>query len=80
MFDNMPANESFSAIIGFIKANEMRDLDGVPHTKIKRRVTEDLVKVFRAQAANISQILIQQWDLEEFSCGRPVAYSPLEFL
>ncbi|GIJ92424.1 hypothetical protein Asppvi_011406 [Aspergillus pseudoviridinutans] len=75
-FDNTPANESFGAIMGFIEADEMRALDGAPQTEINRLVTEDLVKYFGPQAANVSQILIQRWDLEEYSRGGPVAYCP----
>jgi monoamine oxidase len=75
-YDNTPASESFGAIMGFIEADEMRALDGVPETEIKRLVIEDLVRFFGPQAANVSQILIQRWDLEEFSRGGPVAYCP----
>ncbi|KAL5050856.1 hypothetical protein BDW71DRAFT_107486 [Aspergillus fruticulosus] len=75
-FDNTPANESFGAIMGFIEADEMRALDDASETEIKRLVTEDLVRIFGPQAANVSQILVQRWDIEEFSRGGPVAYCP----
>jgi monoamine oxidase len=75
-YDNTPASESFGAIMGFIEADEMRALDRVSQTEINRLVIEDLVRYFGPQAANVSQILIQRWDLEEFSRGGPVAYCP----
>lgn len=75
-FDNTPASESFGAIMGFIEADEMRNLDALSQVEIKKLVTEDLVKFFGPRAANVSQILIQRWDLEEFSRGGPVAYCP----
>ncbi|KAF7594650.1 hypothetical protein BBP40_008740 [Aspergillus hancockii] len=75
-FDNTPANAAFGAIMGFIEADEMRALDKISQAEVKRLVTEDLVKLFGPQAANVSQILLQQWDLEEFSRGGPVAYCP----
>ncbi|KAJ5602485.1 hypothetical protein N7537_005441 [Penicillium hordei] len=75
-YDNTPASESFGAIMGFIEADEMRALDSLSQAEIKKHVTEDLVKFFGPQAANVSQILIQRWDLEEFSRGGPVAYCP----
>jgi monoamine oxidase len=75
-YDNTPASERFGAIMGFIEADEMRALDKVSQAEIERLVTDDLVKYFGAQATNATQILIQRWDLEEFSRGGPVAYCP----
>lgn len=75
-FDNTPASESFGAIMGFIEAGEMRKLDGLSQVEVKKLATEDLVNFFGPRAANVSQILIQCCDLEEFSRGRPVAYCP----
>ncbi|RDH28687.1 hypothetical protein BDQ94DRAFT_96139 [Aspergillus welwitschiae] len=75
-YDNTPASERFGAIMGFIEADEMRALDGVSEAKIRRLVTRDLINFFGPQAANVSQILLQRWDLEEFSRGGPVAYCP----
>ncbi|KAB8227033.1 flavin monoamine oxidase family protein [Aspergillus alliaceus] len=75
-YDNTPASEGFGSIMGFIEADEMRALDGVSEAEIKRHVTRDLINFFGPQAANVSQILLQRWDLEEFSRGGPVAYCP----
>ncbi|KAB8235677.1 flavin monoamine oxidase family protein [Aspergillus alliaceus] len=52
-FDNTPANT--------------RALDKVSQTEVKRLVIDDLVKLFGPQAASASQVLLQQWDMEEFS-------------
>jgi monoamine oxidase len=75
-YDNTPASERFGAIMGFIEADEMRALDGVSEAEIRELIVSDLVHFFGPQAANVTQILVQRWDLEQFSRGGPVAYGP----
>jgi monoamine oxidase len=75
-FDNSPANGSFGAIMGFIEADEMRKADQLDEEEIKALLTADLVKYFGPSAANMTTMLLQRWDLEEFSRGGPVAYGP----
>lgn len=75
-FDNTPADATFGAIMGFIEADEMRRLDTFSDRKVKEVVTEDLVKLFGPLASNVTEVLLQRWDMEEFSRGGPVAYAP----
>ncbi|KAF7514474.1 hypothetical protein G7054_g15285 [Neopestalotiopsis clavispora] len=75
-FDNSPANASFGAIMGLIEAEEMRKLDMLTDISAKNLVKDDLVKYFGPRAANVTTMLLQRWDMEEFSRGGPVAYGP----
>ncbi|KAF5005526.1 hypothetical protein F66182_15932 [Fusarium sp. NRRL 66182] len=70
------ASERVGAIMGFIEADEMRALDAVSEAETRRLIISDLVHFFGPQAANVTQILVQRWDLEQFSRGGPVAYGP----
>ncbi|GME50244.1 hypothetical protein W97_06193 [Neofusicoccum parvum] len=75
-FDNSPPNATYGAIMGFIEANEMRQMDKLSEDDIKAAVTEDYVRYFGPKAANVKEWVIQRWDLEEFSRGGPVAIAP----
>ncbi|PYI00497.1 monoamine oxidase [Aspergillus sclerotiicarbonarius CBS 121057] len=75
-YDNTPVDGSFGAIMGFIVADEMRQLDKMNQTEIAALVTESFVSMFGPDAADPTQVIVQRWDLEEYSRGGPVAYAP----
>jgi monoamine oxidase len=75
-FDSSPADASFGAILGFILADEMRALDKLSPADAQKLVIRDYVRYFGAQATNITEFVLQRWDLEEFSMGGPVAIAP----
>ncbi|KAF7596926.1 hypothetical protein BBP40_011972 [Aspergillus hancockii] len=75
-FDNTPANASVGAIMGFIEADQMRELDTLDESQVRTLAKESLVSIFGPRAAEPTRIIVQRWDLEEFSRGGPVAYAP----
>ena len=75
-FDSSPPDGSFGAMMGFLEADVVRQLDELTIPEIETITTQDLVNYFGPQAANVSQWVIQRWDLEEYSRGGPVAYAP----
>ena len=75
-YDNSPADASFGALMGFIEADEMRRLDTASEDETKRQVKRSFVSLYGPQIATATDILIQRWDLEEFSRGGPGAYMP----
>ncbi|KAF2092946.1 FAD/NAD(P)-binding domain-containing protein [Rhizodiscina lignyota] len=75
-FDNSPADASYGALMAFIEADEMRRLDSQTEEQVQAEVLGDFVKYFGSQAANPTGFILQRWDLEEWSCGAPVAFAP----
>lgn len=75
-YDNSPADGSFGALMGFIEADEMRKLDTASEDEIKRQVKESLANLFGPHVENATDVLVQRWDLEEFSRGGPSAFMP----
>ena len=75
-FDNTPPGSSYGAIMGFIEADQMRQVDGLDEGQVDDFVIESLVSIFGARAAEPTRIVLHRWDLEEFSRGGPVAYAP----
>lgn len=76
-YDNSPADASFGALMGFIEADEMRRLDTASEDETKRQVKRSFVSLYGPQIATATDILIQRWDLEEFSRGGAGAYCRL---
>lgn len=75
-YDNSPADASFGALMGFIEADEMRRLDGVSKDKVKSDVKRSFANLFGPQIETATEIIVQRWDLEEFSRGGPGAFTP----
>ncbi|KUM61926.1 hypothetical protein ACN42_g5176 [Penicillium freii] len=75
-YDNSPADGLFGAIMGFIEADEMRKLDTASEDEVKRQVKESFANLFGPRMENATDVLIQRWDLEEFSLGGPSAFMP----
>ncbi|EKV15393.1 hypothetical protein PDIG_13400 [Penicillium digitatum PHI26] len=75
-YDNSPADGSFGAIMGFIEADEMRKLDAVSEDEVKRQVKQSFANFFGPRMENATDVLVQRWDLEEFSRGGPSAFMP----
>ncbi|KAF7527887.1 hypothetical protein PCG10_001820 [Penicillium crustosum] len=75
-YDNSPAGGSFGAIMGFIEADEMRKLDTASEDEVKRQVKESFANLFGPRMENATDVLVQRWDLEEFSRGGPSAFMP----
>ena len=72
-FDVSPADGRYGAILGFMEADQMRDLDDSTDSEIMNLVVQDYVRYFGPQASNVSEWVIQRWDNELFSRGGPVA-------
>ena len=75
-FDNSPPNGSYGAIMGFIEADQMRQLDATTEHEIAAKIVKDYINYFGPKAANVTSWVIQRWDNEEFSRGGPVAFAP----
>ncbi|RJE19733.1 Flavin containing amine oxidoreductase [Aspergillus sclerotialis] len=75
-FDNTPPGSSYGAIMGFIEADQMRQADALDEEQVNGLVIESLVSIFGPRAAEPTRIILQRWDLEEFSRGGPVAFAP----
>ncbi|CAG8031870.1 unnamed protein product [Penicillium nalgiovense] len=75
-YDNSPADGSFGAMMGFIEADEMRKLDTASEDEVKRQVKQSFANLFGPRVDNSTDVLIQRWDLEEFSRGGPSAFMP----
>lgn len=75
-YDNSPADGSFGAIMGFIEADAMRELDVASEDEVKRQVKESFANLFGPRVENATDVLVQRWDLEEFSGGGPSAFMP----
>lgn len=75
-FDSSPGNSSLGALMGFIEADNMRRLDNMTEAEVKAEVKKSFTSIFGPQVETATDILIQRWDLEEFSRGGPVAYGP----
>ena len=73
-YDNSPEDESSGAIMGFIEADEMRKLDTASEEEVKRQVKQSFANLFGPRVENATDILVQRWDLEEFSRGGPSAF------
>ncbi|KAK0542165.1 hypothetical protein OC846_006737, partial [Tilletia horrida] len=72
-FDQSLHDGSVYGLMGFIEADEMKQLDGASDQQIIELVTKDFVNYFGSQAANATSWLIKRWDSEEFSLGGPTA-------
>ncbi|PVH92146.1 amine oxidase, partial [Periconia macrospinosa] len=66
-FDSSPADASFGAILGFILGDEMRALDKLSPEECQRLIVADNVRYFGSKAANVTEFVLQRWDLEEWS-------------
>lgn len=75
-FDNTPSDGSFGAVMGFILGDEMRALDPLPASQVQETVVSDYVRYFGPKGANVTEFVLQRWDLEEWSRGGPVAVAP----
>ncbi|KAL6705558.1 hypothetical protein ACN47E_006675 [Coniothyrium glycines] len=79
-FDSTPEDASFGAILGFILGDEMRALDKLDAAQAQKLILQDYTRYFNASAANITEFVLQRWDLEEYSMGGPVAIAPPQVL
>jgi monoamine oxidase len=75
-YDSSPEDASYGAMMGFIEADEMRSFDAKTDAEVSAAVVAQYVKYFGTQAANVTQVIIQRWDNEEWSRGGPVAFAP----
>lgn len=75
-FDSSPPDASHGAILGFILGDEMRALDKVSTAEAQELLMKDYVNYFGPEAADITEFVLQRWDLEEWSKGGPVAIAP----
>ncbi|EUC41817.1 hypothetical protein COCMIDRAFT_40065 [Bipolaris oryzae ATCC 44560] len=75
-FDSTPEDASFGAILGFILADEMRALDKLSAEEAQKQIMDTYAKYYGEQAKNITEFVLQRWDLEQFSRGGHVALTP----
>ncbi|PVH93967.1 amine oxidase [Periconia macrospinosa] len=54
----------------------MRALDKLSPEECQRLIVADNVRYFGSKAANVTEFVLQRWDLEEWSRGGPVAITP----
>jgi monoamine oxidase len=74
-FYNTPATASFGALLGLFEADQMRQLERLDEAQVRQLLIQSLESIFGAHAAKPTQIILQRWDVEEFSRGGPVAYA-----
>lgn len=72
-FDASPADASYGAILGFIGAEQMKELDNATEAEIQTLVKRDYVRYFGPQAADAEEWVLVRWDNEEYSLGGPTA-------
>ncbi|KAJ5383209.1 Flavin amine oxidase [Penicillium concentricum] len=75
-YDNSPADGSFGAMMEFIEADEMRKLDSASEYEVKNQAKKSFANLFGDRVDTATDVLIQRWDLEEFSRGGPSAFMP----
>jgi monoamine oxidase len=75
-FDSTPEDTSFGAILGFILGDEMRALDKLTPAQCEEKLLADYKGYFGDSGTNITEFVLQRWDLEEWSRGGPVAVAP----
>jgi monoamine oxidase len=76
-FDNSPSHGEYGAIMAFLEADVMRELDGdATEEEIEALIIKDFVKYFGKEAGHPIDFVLQRWDLEEFSRGGPTAFAP----
>ncbi|CAN9383541.1 unnamed protein product [Alternaria alternata] len=75
-FDSTPEDTSFGAILGFILGDEMRALDKLTPAQCEEKLLADYKRYFGDSATNVTEFVLQRWDLEEWSRGGPVAVAP----
>jgi len=75
-FDNSPPDASFGALMGFIEADEMRELDSASVDEVKAAVLKDFALYFGDKAKTPTSFVLQRWNNEAYSRGGPVAYGP----
>jgi monoamine oxidase len=75
-FDSTPEDTSFGALLGFLLGDEMRALDALTPAQCEEKILSDYVRYFGKEAANVTEFVLQRWDLEEWSRGGPVAVAP----
>jgi monoamine oxidase len=76
VWDSSPDDGSFGALLGFLLGDEMRALDRLSPTDAQAKIMPDYVRYFGPQASNVTEFVLQRWDLEEWSRGGPVAIAP----
>jgi monoamine oxidase len=75
-FDSTPEDTSFGAILGFILGDDMRALDKLTPAQCEEKLLADYKKYFGDKATDVTEFVLQRWDLEEWSRGGPVAIAP----
>ncbi|KAF2993672.1 hypothetical protein E8E13_000870 [Curvularia kusanoi] len=76
VWDSSPDDASFGALLGFLLGDEMRAIDKLSPAEAQAKIIPDYVKYFGPQAQNVTEFVLQRWDLEEWSRGGPVAIAP----
>ncbi|MFG3090112.1 flavin monoamine oxidase family protein [Streptomyces antibioticus] len=72
-FDNSPPDASFGALMGFIEADRMRELDAAGEAEVRAAVLKDYVTYFGAKAASPTAFVLQRWNNERYTRGGPVS-------
>lgn len=79
-FDSTPEDGSFGAILGFLLGDEMRAIDRLSPAEAQAKIVPDYVRYYGGEAANVTEFVLQRWDLEEWSRGGPTAVAPPKVL
>ena len=74
-FDNTPRSGRPGAMMGFIEADDARELDA-PTSEIRKRVIDNYVTYFGSKARDYRRFVIHRWDGDRWSRGCPVAFGP----
>ncbi|MFF3503730.1 flavin monoamine oxidase family protein [Streptomyces sp. NPDC003247] len=75
-FDNSPPDASYGALMGFIEADRMRELDAAPADTVRAAVLADFATYFGDRAQSPMAFVLQRWNNEAHTRGGPVAIAP----
>jgi monoamine oxidase len=68
-FDISPEDASSGVLLGFVTADQSREIYGLSKAEIQTRVQKDFVNYFGPEANNATEWIVQHWDDEEYSRG-----------
>ncbi|WP_367322417.1 flavin monoamine oxidase family protein [Streptomyces sp. HUAS ZL42] len=72
-FDNSPPDASYGALMGFIEADKMRELDAASTDTVKAAVLADFATYFGDKAKSPTSFVLQRWNNEAYTRGGPVS-------
>lgn len=73
-FDVSPPDGNPGLLLGFVGGDEARKWSARPAAELRDAVIENFVRLFGEEARNYHDFFIQDWGLERWSGGSPIAF------